>query len=395
VAVASTVALLTAGTLFVNATRSNGVPEAEQAPDTTADADESRSEVTTSMTSSPSSGPAASITTTAATTPMTPTNSTTTAVDEEAPRTFYVSPDGSDDAMGAVDDPFESLETAFERLEPGDTLLVREGVYREDVRPSTRPGSFDAPITVEAFPGERPVVEGLLWLREPSFWRIRGINVTWSDDNSRRKHMVKITGGRNWEFTDAEVWGARSYAAILVAGEPEEFVLARLFVHDTFESNDDNQDHLIYLNSGTGGGVVEHCLLVRSENGRGIKLGGTERDSQVSNVVIRFNTFFDNLGPSNVQLSYGASGNRIERNIFVRPGGDGYAVTSFRLSGTDNVVADNLAWEAAAVIEPGVTGLVDGGGNFLLDPEFGDPEVDNFRPEASAARAYGYLGAAD
>jgi hypothetical protein len=314
-----------------------------------------------------------------------------TSTDEGRTSTWYASPDGADDGSGTEEDPIGNLEEAFERLRPGDTLIVRGGVFTENVNPSIRSGSADAPITVAAYPGERPIVQGLLWLREPSYWTIKGINVTWDDDNSRREHMVKITGGERWHFTDAEVWGARSYAAILVAGEPTDFLLSRLFVHDTYRSNDDNQDHLIYLNSGTGGGVVEHNLLVRSENGRGIKIGGTSRDSEVDNIVIRFNTFYGNLGPSNIQLSYGASNNRIERNVFVQPGGDGFAVTAFRLSGTNNLVLNNIAWEATDVVQPDVDGLVDDGGNILIDPDFRDPTEDDFTPLTPDARDYGHL----
>ena len=62
----------------------------------------------------------------------------------------------------------------------------------------------------------------------------------------------------------------------------------------------------------------------------------------VGNVVIRYNTFYDNRGPSNVQLSYGASRVRIYRNIFVRSGYGKPNVTTYRLSGYGNVVADNV-----------------------------------------------------
>jgi len=304
---------------------------------------------------------------------------------------MYVATDGAVDGDGSAEHPFRSLTVAFEALQPGDVLLVGGGTYHEDVKPVIRPGTAYAPVQVTAVPGERPVVAGLLWLDQPDFWVLRGINVTWSDRNGSGDHMVKITGGESWEFTDAELWDARSYAALLVAGDPTNFLLARLFIHDTHPSNDENQDHLIYLNSGTGRGVIEHCLLVRSPNGRAIKVGGPARNEAVANLVIRYNTMYDNAGPSNVQLSYWASSIRIERNILVKPGPGNSAVTGFHLSGDGNIVVDNIAWDALAVIEPGLDAVTDGGGNRLLDPEFVDPSADDFRPQADDALAYGYL----
>jgi hypothetical protein len=71
---------------------------------------------------------------------------------------------------------------------------------------------------VKAYGKEKPVLQGLLWLSRPSFWTIDGINVTWKDGISSRKHMIKLTNGVGWIFKNAEVWGAKSYAGILVAG---------------------------------------------------------------------------------------------------------------------------------------------------------------------------------
>jgi hypothetical protein len=243
---------------------------------------------------------------------------------------------------------------------------------------------------IEPVEGERPVVEGLLWLTAPTHWSIRGINVTWSNESDEREHMVKITGGSNWEFVDAEVWGARSYAAILVAGEASDYRLANLFVHDTYESNGRNQDHLIYLNSGDGGGVVEHNVLARSENGRAIKLGASDDDDpDVANIVIRYNTMIDNRGPSNIQLSYGAHDIRIERNILVRPGGNGAAVTGFRFDGDGVAIVDNLYWEADQIAEDDLIGDVVISRNKLRDPRFADEDEDDYRPTNPAAQQYG------
>jgi hypothetical protein len=304
----------------------------------------------------------------------------------EAAQSYYVAPHGSDTAPGTISQPFKSITKAVQSLRPGDTLYVRGGTYAERVRnPTIVAGTPDEPITVMAYPGERPVIEGLLWLRNPSHWTVSGVNVTWGASNSSSEHMVKITDGVGWRLTAAEIWGARSYAAILVAGAPSKWTLDRLYVHDTHPTNSTNQDHLIYVNGGDGGGVIERNVLARSPNGRAIKIGPPSGSTApIGNVVIRHNTMVDNWGPSNIQLSYGASHNKIYRNIFVRPKAGSESVTAYRLNGTNNVAWDNIGWGTTKIVEV-VAGLADNGGHHLLDPLL---DVE-YRPRDRLAAEYG------
>ena len=78
------------------------------------------------------------------------------------------------------------------------------------MNPKIHPASADAPITVQNYPGERPVIQGLFWLSGADYWRICGVNVTGAAD-SASEHMVKLSGGTGWSFTNAEVWGAHSF----------------------------------------------------------------------------------------------------------------------------------------------------------------------------------------
>ncbi|NIZ92030.1 hypothetical protein [Kineococcus rubinsiae] len=261
------------------------------------------------------------------------------------------------------------MSAAFRRLEPGDQLCVWGGDYLEDVDVPLNGGTAEAGIVVRAAPGERPVLHGLLRLHKPDFWTVRGLNVTWRRGLRPRDHLVKVVGGAHWQFVEAEVWNARSFAAVLVAGAPVRFRLANLHVHDTHRANGTNQDHLVYLNCGTGGGVVEDCLLVGSLNGRAVKVGPEEPGgAAVANIVLRYNTMVDNTGPSNVQLAWDTSNVVVERNIMVHAARDRANVTSFSLTGRANVVRDNIGWRSAGVLEEATAGLADGGGNFSFDP---------------------------
>jgi hypothetical protein len=294
----------------------------------------------------------------------------------------YVSPSGSDHASGTRSRPFRTLRHALERLRPGDTLVVRGGTYTEDItHVSLRPGTARARILVRNQRGERPVLRGLLWLTNPSHWTVSGLDVTWNRHNDSSRHMVKVTGGTDWRLTRGEFWGARSYAALLVAGSPSRYRIDHMYLHDTYRSNDKNQDHLLYINARSGRGVVERSVFAHSRNGRGIKVGPPSGGRhRLGSVQIRYNTFLDNTGPSNIQLSYGASGNVIHHNLFLRSGS--YAITAYHLNGRRNVAHDNVAWACKGVVQKGIRNL---GRNtmrrFSLRP--------SYRPRGKVAAAYG------
>lgn len=72
---------------------------------------------------------------------------------------YYVATTGSDEAAGSQEAPFRTIQRAAEVMQAGDTCIVREGVYRETVRPANS-GSADQPITFRAAEGESVVVSG-------------------------------------------------------------------------------------------------------------------------------------------------------------------------------------------------------------------------------------------
>ncbi|WP_088284810.1 hypothetical protein [Kineosporia sp. A_224] len=299
-------------------------------------------------------------------------------------------PDGRTTTRSA---PFGTIRKAFETLRPGDTLVIGDGVYTEkldDVKNAR--GTASAPITVKAAPGARPVVEGLLWFHDADYWHVSGLNVRWDDSDGKGPHMMKFAGGTGWSYTDAEISGARAYAAILLSDNTSAFRLANLYIHDTADTHGTNQDHLIYANADTSGGVIERCILANSPNGRAIKIGVPDGSSDVTgNLTIRYNTMYNNLGPSNVQLSYNARNVKIYRNIMVKPSSGTENVTGFNLEGSGNVVYDNLVYQSAGAAQK-TDGLKDGGGNVVANPGFVNAGGGNFRTNAAKAKAYGRYG---
>jgi HK97 gp10 family phage protein len=75
---------------------------------------------------------------------------------------YYVSPRGDDRHTGRGPADAQALRTVqagVNRLQPGDTLCLRGGVYRETVT-FPRSGAPGRPITLKPFRGEQPVLSG-------------------------------------------------------------------------------------------------------------------------------------------------------------------------------------------------------------------------------------------
>lgn len=72
---------------------------------------------------------------------------------------YYVDPvRGKDHHPGTEDMPWQSLQRSLEKLVPGDTLLLRGGVYYENVYCSIT-GTPEKPITICGYPGETVILD--------------------------------------------------------------------------------------------------------------------------------------------------------------------------------------------------------------------------------------------
>ena len=319
----------------------------------------------------------------------------------QAGTTYYVATSGSDGAAGSSSRPWRTIGSSLTRLSAGDTLVVRGGSYYERIKsPSIRSGTATSRITVRAYQGERPIIRGLLWMKGASYWTFDGINVTWSSANNASEHMVKFTNGVGWTFTRGEIWGARSYAGLLVAGsvagQPRNWKISYSCIHDTYRSNLLNQDHNVYLNTGTsaGAGLFERNLVFNATNGRNLKLGPGLVTGGTVNVTVRYNTFYNAAQP--ISPSYASNHNRFVRNILGKSGGSYSLIYAYGLSGTDNVASQNVGFLAPNLLgrSPGSVAVRDGGGNvFPTDPRFNNTSsCSGFSPTNRSAAGYGRHG---
>ncbi|MCE5187068.1 MAG: right-handed parallel beta-helix repeat-containing protein [Planctomycetaceae bacterium] len=73
--------------------------------------------------------------------------------------TYYVSTQGSDSGPGTQSQPWRNIDYAAGRVQPGDTVIVRGGIYYEMVTSRVN-GTSSARITFKAYPGETPILDG-------------------------------------------------------------------------------------------------------------------------------------------------------------------------------------------------------------------------------------------
>lgn len=108
---------------------------------------------------------------------------------------YHVAPGGDDASPGTMARPFATLQAAVNRMQAGDTLLIRGGVYRETVT-FPRGGAQGKPITLRPYRAEKVIVTGCDpvagWVRhEGNVWRAP---MPWT-----------LGPGRNQVFCDGDV----------------------------------------------------------------------------------------------------------------------------------------------------------------------------------------------
>lgn len=75
--------------------------------------------------------------------------------------TYYVSAGNGNNNNPGTDpaQPLRTIQAAVNKLQAGDSVVIRGGVYAERVY-IQKPGTADAPIRLAAYEGEQPIIDG-------------------------------------------------------------------------------------------------------------------------------------------------------------------------------------------------------------------------------------------
>ncbi len=72
---------------------------------------------------------------------------------------FHVAPSGNDANDASAGSPLKTIQAAANKAQPGDTVTVHAGTYREEINPP-RGGDEGKPIVFQVAPGEKVVIKG-------------------------------------------------------------------------------------------------------------------------------------------------------------------------------------------------------------------------------------------
>ena len=78
--------------------------------------------------------------------------------------TYYVSNSVGNDNIGngSIDSPFETIGKALSEIDAGDTIIIRGGVYHEEILINDFSSSNSSPTLIKSFDGETVVIDGTI-----------------------------------------------------------------------------------------------------------------------------------------------------------------------------------------------------------------------------------------
>ncbi|MBV8656848.1 MAG: right-handed parallel beta-helix repeat-containing protein [Burkholderiales bacterium] len=202
--------------------------------------------------------------------------------------TFYVAPAGNDHNPGTLASPFRTIQHAVASATPGTTILVRAGVYHEQVNINRSGSAAAGYITVQNYVGEKPVVDGtglklpaggsagLFTLTDVSYVKLMGFEI------------------RNYTTNSANAVPA----GILVHGAGDHLLIANNYVHHiktTVNNSDGNAFGIAVY--GTRAPASINALTIDGNEVAYLTTGSSESltlNGNVQNFIVSNNRVHDN-----------------------------------------------------------------------------------------------------
>lgn len=139
-------------------------------------------------------------------------------------KSIHVSPKGDDANSGTLATPLRTIQRAADLAEPGDTVMVHQGTYREYINPPRGGISDQKRIVYEAAPGEQVVIKGSEvinhWIKvQGDVWQVRiansffgnfnpysdTIHGDWFNPRGRKNHTGSVYLNGKWLTEAAEL----------------------------------------------------------------------------------------------------------------------------------------------------------------------------------------------
>ena len=215
--------------------------------------------------------------------------------------TYYVSKatGASDSNSGTQASPWLTINHGVSQLVPGDILYVRTGTYTETVSVNVSGTSYSSPITISAYTGEYPVIDGQNTRPTTQYAGLVNLN----------GHYIHISG------IEVKNTISGNYAAGVVSVGNHNTVsffkvhdiwCSGILLHGDYGIAEDSQVYQTNL-SNVNGSDPNHMW------GNSIQAARDQDDGITDNAIIRRNLVYNNWGEG--ISTYEATGTVIEDNI--------------------------------------------------------------------------------
>jgi hypothetical protein len=316
--------------------------------------------------------------------------------------TYYVATNGSDSNPGTDAAPFRTIQKAADIVNPGDTVLVNDGVYTSAVSDTLslwlrRGGTASSPITFRSRNPLGAVVDGganadrIVWYMSAANIRVEGFKITGGS-------TAFSTSSANNQFVGNHVYNvgrlcsgtSLGFGAIFVDGPGNLLVERNIFENigrlgpgenGCNPPNDyyKNHDHGIYVKGAPNVTIINNIFL-HHRAGWPIHV----YPDAVSNLKILNNTFgYPNpYRAGHILIAAALSNSLIQNNIFYQP--TSYAVDICCSSAFSNVQITNNLTTTSTFNGSSPAGVTFSANRVNTDPQFVDAPAKNFRLQSSS-----------
>jgi Right handed beta helix region/Protein of unknown function (DUF1565) len=318
---------------------------------------------------------------------------------------YYVDTQGDDSNPGSASAPFLTLSRGVRAAGPGDTVLVRDGLYGHenavtggddpnagDASPVVlrNSGTPDAWITIRAEHKWGATLDcemlcdAYIDLRNASCILIQDFVITGGYregiHSNDAAHNIILRGNRIEFIANRSSSTRMGLDGMYTNPNCHDFLIDGNVFHDIGRTNPSQLDHGLYLR-GSNFTVINNVFY---NIGRGWSI---QMADGLSNVLIANNTFvFPNEGSrgGHIMMWNTQSNIAIQNNIFYRP--VGYAIARFRSSVSGCAIDHNLLFGASAMMADSSGCTLDSSNQIGGDPMFVNPWIPpyDFHLQASS-----------
>jgi Periplasmic copper-binding protein (NosD) len=296
---------------------------------------------------------------------------------------FHVAKGGSDSNPGTAGAPWLTIQKALNALTAGQRAWVHNGTYAENLQ-MDRAGSPVAPITVEAAPGEHPIVDAagshpLEVGSSGAYFRFRGFVIRDAPGNSGGNvdvygHHVEISGNEVTNSQDQGVYTDEDSHHVQILGN---------WIHHNGQGVI-HQSHGIYLQGDDH--LVANNVIHDHPEGFGIQVY-----DKGDRAIVTGNTI-TGAGHSGIVVggSGGVSGVHVHNNVLAF--NNHWGVSNDSSCPTASVADHNVLFANDNGPTRGCPGLSFAGGNRTTDPLFANYAARDFHLlPGSSAVDYGLI----